>query len=1060
VFSGWFCFVLSLCLGVDPGSSPYPDDPLERAELYFARGRTLEKKLIEGALALAGRDFENAVDAFPESFEIEELRLARKSYRSAAQAFHEAGAFARQADCLAQIGRIWFSKGDVNRALPELERADQLYAYAGASLPRAWNALLLGRCCKIIDRDGCAEEMSLLANRIFEEEGAYAGSAWVRAIRSYYHDDPERKRQVLRESYETCRTMGRDDIAAEVLYYRCLFNEDVGNNQLALALYEELMQLARDTDNPYLLAKAANNSGILFQDLGELDRAIPLLGMAARLFSSIGNSSVGTTYLNTGQIHAMAGEHKSATALYLLARKVYQGLGSDRMDSTATHSLGLVQKSAGNIERAIQLFAESLEGFIGADSQRGITRTLLELGDCHLIEGEVDEALKYHREALSHARASASDQLEALALAHLGEATLAEGKVDDAICYLEQSLGLRVLSGRVNEEAGNLGSLARAWLEKGDHDRAVELTERALAIYELTGDLTSSLRVVETQSRAHEAAGRFDRAIAVAEQALDLADYLRTRIFSSHLRLTYADAVHDLYQHTVSLLMEAYRRDRDPRTVARAYDTAQRNRARVLLEAVAALERDESGAESPLRLQKLRRLYGRADYRLRQVVEGVDPEELARQTEEIETLIAEWRELEGELDDVLGTDPVFGETLTDIDTIRDRFLDEDTVLVEFSLGEETSQLWVITSDGLRTAQLPGRGIIDERVREVLDLLRARNERIRFETAVERRVRIDAADRHYPRKAFALSRLLLGNTLEGLARKRLVIVPEGSLAYLPFAALPDPLSVRSEWEPLLVDHEIVTIPSVSVLGALTDRAMNKQIAPKTLALFADPVFSEADPRVLEAATEDIPSLAPGNRMRLPRLEETRSEAESIMALVDEHDRFLALGFDASAEVASGGLLEDYRIVHFATHGIVDATKPELSGLVFSLIDEHGKESKGFLGQARIFEMKLQADLVVLSACQTALGASFRGEGMVGLTHGFFNAGADRVLASLWKIEDQATSELMSRFYRALLEQGLTPSSALRQAQLSMRRDTCSAPYYWGAFVIMGPWQTSP
>ena len=186
--------------------------------------------------------------------------------------------------------------------------------------------------------------------------------------------------------------------------------------------------------------------------------------------------------------------------------------------------------------------------------------------------------------------------------------------------------------------------------------------------------------------------------------------------------------------------------------------------------------------------------------------------------------------------------------------------------------------------------------------------------------------------------------------------------------------------------------------------------------------------------------------------------TREEAGAIIAFAQEAQRLEALDFDASRARALSPDIGDYRIVHFATHGLLNSRHPELSGVVLSLVDEHGALQDGFLRLDDIYNMKLGADLVVLSACRTALGKDVKGEGLVGLTRGFMYAGAPRVVASLWDVKDAATAELMKRFYRGMLKEGLRPAAALRAAQISMSQDKrWEAPYYWAGFVLQGEWK---
>jgi CHAT domain-containing protein len=225
------------------------------------------------------------------------------------------------------------------------------------------------------------------------------------------------------------------------------------------------------------------------------------------------------------------------------------------------------------------------------------------------------------------------------------------------------------------------------------------------------------------------------------------------------------------------------------------------------------------------------------------------------------------------------------------------------------------------------------------------------------------------------------------------------------------------------------------------------------------VLADPVFDATDPRLSTDGGKQA-AVASGRRSAssLFRLPWSRREAEAIAAVVESTAAgrsLLALDFRASRETALSGELAGYRVVHFATHGILDSQTPALSGLMLSRVDEHGAQQEGFLGLRDVYNLRLTADLAVLSGCETALGKHVRGEGLVGLTQGFLYAGARQVLASLWRIEDRATAELMSRFYRALLVEGLPPAAALRQAQLAIRADKrWRSPYYWSGFVLSG------
>jgi CHAT domain-containing protein len=313
-----------------------------------------------------------------------------------------------------------------------------------------------------------------------------------------------------------------------------------------------------------------------------------------------------------------------------------------------------------------------------------------------------------------------------------------------------------------------------------------------------------------------------------------------------------------------------------------------------------------------------------------------------------------------------------------------------------------------------------------------------------------------------------------NAIEG--HQRLLIVAEDALQYIPFAMLPSPAKPTI---PLLLDYEIVSLPSASVLAELRDRQRGREYSSKTVAILADPVFDAADERVFKSSGEqnialsaarsassvrehlsrsaaDIGLLQNG-KLHLTRLLYTRQEAQAIATIVGRNRTRQSLDFQASRAAVMHPDLAQYRIVHFATHGLVDTQHPELSGLVLSLVDEHGRPQQGFLGLEDIYNLKLPVDLVVLSACETALGEEISGEGLIGLTRGFIYAGANRVVASLWSVDDLATAELMTKFYANLEKGKMAPAAALRKAQIEMwRHQGWQFPYYWAAFQIQGDW----
>ncbi|HKC62717.1 MAG TPA: CHAT domain-containing protein, partial [Pyrinomonadaceae bacterium] len=403
--------------------------------------------------------------------------------------------------------------------------------------------------------------------------------------------------------------------------------------------------------------------------------------------------------------------------------------------------------------------------------------------------------------------------------------------------------------------------------------------------------------------------------------------------------------------------------------------------------------------------------------------------------------------------------------------IQQKVVDPDTVLLEYALGPDNCYLWVVTSDSLQSQRLPSSTLgIKEATSKLIGMLTATGGTVRsFEAEAQK-----------------LSKMLLPpiavSTLK--SKRTLLVVTNGILQSLPFSILSLP-GESASYTPLVVSHNLISLPSASTLNILRDESRNRwQPVTKTIMVLADPVFSDKDERVTgssptrrpinprkkvqrtsstfpqQSESEIAKRLALGDRqtragVRLLRLPGTRLEAQMIKQLAP--DANVALDFDANLTTATSPDMATYRIVHFATHGIAPDDHPELSGVVLSLVNERGEAREGYLGLPMVYNLNLPVDLVVLSACETGLGEEVRGEGLIGLTRGFMYAGAPRVIASLWKVREGATEELMRRFYTAIFKKGMKPAAALSYAEASMWREQKWAPSDWSGFIFFGEWQ---
>jgi len=422
--------------------------------------------------------------------------------------------------------------------------------------------------------------------------------------------------------------------------------------------------------------------------------------------------------------------------------------------------------------------------------------------------------------------------------------------------------------------------------------------------------------------------------------------------------------------------------------------------------------------------------------------------------------------------------------------IQEQLLDSDTVLLEYSLGPKHSYVWAVTQATVECHELPKHEEIEVIARQFYRLLITRNHKSKLPAMTRRQSGPAKVEADIAGTAATLSKMVLGPVSGQLNHKRILVASDGALQYVPFAALPVPESRSApglQQTFLVVEHELVILPSASVLALLREAGQHNHPS-RTVAVLADPVFDSKDIRVnarrgnvsgkapispdsalLESASRRSADerlfrsaadsgLISGESLQFSRLVFTRKEAEAILASVPRGEGMAALDFSANRTLATSQELAQYRIVHFATHGLLNSRHPELSGLVFSLVDQKGKEQNGFLQLEDIYNLKLPVELVVLSACETGLGKEVHKEGLLGLTRGFMYAGASRVIASLWKVDDVATAELMSYFYEAMEKESLPAAAALQRAQMKMwQQKRWKHPYYWAAFQIQGEWK---
>lgn len=917
-----------------------------------------------------------------------------------------------------------------------------------------------------------------------------AERAFREASRQLTHPDAGTRQEAL-EKLEALlpvlRSLEDRPLEISTLNRLGLAYNSLGHPQRALGHYEQALALSRALGDRRNEARMLNNAGGAYDIMGEPRKALDYYGQALSLWETLGNTNAqGDALNNLGVSYYNLGELQRSLDYYNRALPLRRAAGIPRTEADTLDNIGVTYIALGEPRRALEHLGRALELRRAARDVQGEANSLNQIGFAYAKAGETEKSLDYYKQALPLRRAAGDRRGEAVTLRNIGVAYASLGQPQEAVEEHEQALKLLRAIGSRREEANTLLYLGQAHALSREVQKSTDYYKEAFSIFQTLSDRLGEAGARQSLAEAESARGNLSQAREQIGAAISIIEGLRAQVVSRQLRTSFFASRQDAYEFEIDLLMRMHRLEPTRGYDAAALEVSEQARARGLLEMLSESGVDVRQGVDPALLERERELAGRLSAKAARLVALLGQpnrqEQAAALKKEIGALEEEQQQVLGE---IRRRSPRYA-AVTQPQPLglreMQQLLDPDTLLLEYSLGAERSYLWAVTRDGLRSFQLPGRGRVEQTARRLYELMTARSIRNKGESARQRQERISRADSQTPEAADELSRVVLGPTASELGGKRLVVVADGALQYIPFAMLPVPnggAPGAGHYRPLIVEHEVVSLPSASTLAVQRRELAGRRTAPNNIALIADPVFDGGDPRVVpqaEAAArpaapqgedadatrtlEHLTAQAAGAREgpRIPRLPYTRLEAEQILMVAPKAANLKAVDFEASLATVLGGELRRYRYVHFATHGYIDSERPALSAVVLSLVNERGEPQDGLLKSQEIYNLDLPAELVVLSACQTGLGREVKGEGLIGLTRGFMYAGAARVVVSLWNVSDKGTADLMSRLYRGMLRDGLRPTAALRAAQLELRKQRqWRSPYYWAAFVQQGEWR---
>ncbi|GAB4287218.1 MAG: CHAT domain-containing protein [Oscillatoriaceae cyanobacterium] len=832
---------------------------------------------------------------------------------------------------------------------------------------------------------------------------------------------------------------------------------NLGEKQTALEYYNQALSIQQEIGNQAAAATILNNLGRVYESIGDWQAALNHYEQSLSLLRAVGNRQFEAfTLSNIGSVNSTIGEKQTALDYYNQAANILRELGDKSSLASIINNIGAVYDDLGDKKTAIEYYSQSLTLLQEVGDKAREATTLNNIGYVLNALGDRQKALEYYNRALLLYREIGYKNGVAIAMSNIGMVFLELADNQQALEYLNQALVLERELGNKRGESITLGAIGLVYFQLQDFPTAIDYYNQSLPLARQTGDRNATATTLYNLAGVARAQGKLPEGITYIEEAIKIVEDLRSKVDSSELRSSFFAEKYNYYELYIDMLMQLHRQQPQAGYDTKALQASESSRARTLLELLTEANADiRSGVDAKLRLQEItlqEKVNATAQRQVEILSAAHSPEQADAIQKELDQLLRELDEVRAE---IRKTSPRYA-ALTQPQALNlaqiQALLDDNTLLLQYSLGETRSYLWAVSKTEITSYEIPAREEIETAARIFLDAITSPALRIRKQRAVE--------------AAQKLSELILSPVAAKLGEKRLVVVSDRALHYIPFTAL----SLPGTNEPLIVKHEIINLPSASTLGILRQETSQRPQAPKTLAVIADPVFGPSDPRVQGGGNSNSHQSNPaptivsnaardvGISGELARLPNTRNEAQSILTLVPEADDFSAFDFAANRQAATSEQMANYQILHFATHGFFNSQNPQLSGLVMSLVDEKGQPVDGFLRLHDIYNLNLAANLVVLSACQTGLGEIIKGEGIFGLTRGFMYAGTPRLVASLWSVDDAATATLMSKFYREMLQNKMRPAAALRAAQLEMlQSEQWDLPYYWAAFGFQGEWR---
>jgi CHAT domain-containing protein/tetratricopeptide (TPR) repeat protein len=850
-------------------------------------------------------------------------------------------------------------------------------------------------------------------------------AALSRIARTYANIGRAQKAQRYSDqAVSVCRTVSDKRALADAVEAQGEVGFWSGNITNAIDSFTRARQLASEAED-------RDGEGLatmmLSQAVDDPRQAHRLAWSALAGFVESGNEySAARAQLKLAYMASTGGDFEVARCHCETALPVFQRIADKDNAAIALNILGVIARQSGDLEEALNYYRRARNNFASKGDDLGEADSISAIAKILLSQHKYADLEPLYVRKLYLAQSTSNRALRASALLDLAGVYARQHRYTQADETYQRASAEYHAARNPHSESNALERRAEFQAEQGRYEQALEMLNEAQALREQSGEIEDAARIQYSRARIFLKLNDLEGARSEIEKTIAIIESQRLRIAKFDSRAQYFASVHEYYSLYIQVLMALDKLHPGQKYAQLAFEAAERSKVRSLLDLLSN----------------------------------------SQQTFPCATLLAGGLKSAASASDQALSDPrplSTAQPLT-LREIQEEIGDGNTLLLEFALGEDRSFAWVLDGDSLTTFDIGSAAEIRNSVqtfREALLPIETKAD----EAPIDYLRRRAAARSALTLQSRQLAKLLFG-TVHLPPQKRLVIVPDGPLQYLPFAAL----SFAENGHvgvPLVELHELVMLPSASALVALRRAADQRPRPADELTVFADPVFEPSGkpkPAAIPSSSESPRSRALtralndlGDSQWIPSLPGSRNEALAIQKIAGPERTRLVMGFEANREAIMGGSIARQRIIHFATHGMMDTRHPEMSGLVLSMFNKKGEYQDGYVRLSDIYDLKLSADLVVLSSCESALGKDLGAEGIIGLPRAFLYAGARSVVASLWKVDDDVTVTLMSAFY-SRLQRGEDPAQALQGAQLDLLKNPrLSDPYYWAAFILEGEYQ---